>query len=489
MTVLACLATASLSALLPTLDAAPTSTPNDSRSWAAQDPQGGKPPILDNASLASLNKKLQAFLAAEAEYETTEETRARERASKKREKAKDAFRKDWTSKSKKGDLLSSMADLRAIYANCFKVDRPKKSAGTVHKFSVSFGEGADYEYSRYLPKKYKPNTPTRGVIVLPGTKTADDMSTWEEGRQYFAKVWPKKTPALARTVFHIPHMADGRDMDPAPDFSRQGQEQIEQTRIERVFGTYAQTMKNINVDRPRVFLDCGRGNCAFGVRFLSMFPDRFAGIVLRWPTELEEIRLGSLTGKSILLLKTADNGDVVDALKKKFETVTDQVTVLETTDAYPHPAAAIEIDQWFDKNSRNMVPKRVVIEPNHDRFNRAYWARIGRMNPVHTSAAADRPRLEVEANREENRIVVKATGIEDFVLLLNDDLVDLDKEFTVVVNDKAVTEQKKRSRRRMQRLMIERSDWEFLFPVQYRSSVPKAEPKKESGEKEPDEKR
>ena len=39
---------------------------------------------------------------------------------------------------------------------------------------------------------------------------------------------------------------------------------------------------------------------------------------------------------------------------------------------------------------------------------------------------------------------MKARGVESFTLLLNDDLVDLDKEFTVVVNDKAVTEKRTR---------------------------------------------
>ena len=50
---------------------------------------------------------------------------------------------------------------------------------------------------------------------------------------------------------------------------------------------------------------------------------------------------------------------------------------------------------------------------------------------------------------------------------------DLDKDFTVVVNDKAVTEHKSRDRRGMQRRMLERRDWEFLFPVTYTSAVPK----------------
>ena len=68
--------------------------------------------------------------------------------------------------------------------------------------------------------------------------------------------------------------------------------------------------------------------------------------------------------------------------------------------------------------------------------------------------------------------VVSARGVENFTLLLNDDLVDLDKEFTVVVNDKAVTEKRTRDMRGMQERLVQRRDWDFLFPVQYESTVP-----------------
>ena len=73
---------------------------------------------------------------------------------------------------------------------------------------------------------------------------------------------------------------------------------------------------------------------------------------------------------------------------------------------------------------------------------------------------------------------VKAVGIERFTLFLNDDLVDLDKEITFVVNDKATVEPKKtRSFRDMQERLLLRRDWEYIFPVVYHTTVPKADPK------------
>ena len=98
---------------------------------------------------------------------------------------------------------------------------------------------------------------------------------------------------------------------------------------------------------------------------------------------------------------------------------------------------------------------------------------MGPMNPLHTAAADNKPRIEVTADRTANRIVVKARGVENFTLLLNDDLVDLDKEFTVIVNDKAVTEKRTRDLISMQKMLVDRRDWDFLFPVRYQSAVPK----------------
>jgi hypothetical protein len=90
-----------------------------------------------------------------------------------------------------------------------------------------------------------------------------------------------------------------------------------------------------------------------------------------------------------------------------------------------------------------------------------------------TTTGNERPRLEVEADRANNRIVVKSVGIEQFELLLNDDLVDLDKEFTIVVNDKAIVEKRSRSFLDMHERMVQRSDWDYLFTVQYVTTVPK----------------
>ena len=148
-------------------------------------------------------------------------------------------------------------------------------------------------------------------------------------------------------------------------------------------------------------------------------------------------------------------------------------TVLEATDAYPHKAATVAIEEWLGKQRRNMTPARVLIEPNHDMYNRAYWAKIDTAESLLTTAADKKPRLEVQSDRASNRITIKAVSVERFTLFLNDDIVDLDKEFTIVVNDKALTEKRTRSFRELRDGVEVRYDWEFLFPAKFSTAVPK----------------
>ncbi len=463
MSLLASLALTSLAAFAPQGD---TTAP------AA----GGRPPLLTPAEQASLRDKIVKYLDADEAYALAEGIKDREKTGKKREGEKEKLQKEWDLRSKKGDLLSSMADLRAIYDNCFVVPAPKFTPGTLRKEKP---KDSGLESALWLPKTYKVDKPMRAILALPGTATAEANSAWVEGDRYFEALF-EKSPLLADTIIHVSYLPNSPspiEMDPVPDFSREGQDVQENRRIEVVFRTFGASLNAVNVNRARIFLDCARGNCAFGLRFASMFPDRFAGIVLRHPTEVDGIRFGSLSGMPVLILKTAATAAATDALKAKLEAVTpNSVTVLDTTDEYPHKAAAADISTWMDKQRRSMVPAHVVIEPNHDRFKKAYWVAMGPMNPLHTASEADKGRVEVDADRANNRIVVKARGVESFTLFLNDDLVDLDKEFTVVVNDKAITEKRTRDLRGLEKRMVERRDCDFLFPVQFDCAVPKAAP-------------
>lgn len=448
---------ASLALLVAVLPQTPPAAP------AAQGAQG----LLTPAEQSSLRDKLAKFLADDGASRMASD-KEYDKLSRNREKSKDAFDAEWKKCEKKGNLVASMADLRAMFEGCFLV-KPAPSGTVANLKKLVTKDGL--EYSMYLPKPYKADKPWRAVIVVPGTATAGGTG-WAKPADYFTAVWDKAA-AQADTIFHVPHVAENVELDPIPDYSREGADAEEDKRIRAIF-TLNDVMLSANVDRARVFLDCGRGSCGFGLRFATLFPERFAGIVLREPTAVDDLRLGSLHGMPILLLRSAANAAVVDALKTRLEGVSkDTITVVEATDDYPYKGATPQIEQWLGKQRRNMIPMEVVVEPNHDRFNRAYWVDIDTADSLLTTLADKKPRLEVKADRAANRITVKAVGVERFTLSLNDDIVDLDKEFTIVVNEKAFTEKKTRSFRELREGVQQRFDWDCLFSAKVTTTVPK----------------
>jgi hypothetical protein len=466
MTVLASFVLAPLVSLAPQ-EATPSTSGQNEAAAKAQDP------LLNDKEQAAVRAKLMAYLAADEEWSQSS-GRARDRASRAREKTREDFDKEWEKHEKKGNLLASMPDLRAIFANCFELKRPSFSLGQLRKETA---KEDDVDFSFWLPKAYRPEVPCQTVIVLPGTTASDAIGQWAKPADYWAATWDK-AEATKDSIFQICHTPAGLELDPVPDFSRDISVAEEERRYKAVFAGWAHVMANFNVDRAKVFLDCGRGACGFGLRFVSVFPDRFAGVILRDPVTVPDIRLGSLHGKAVLMIKSPATAEAVGELKQRLEEVTPgSVTVVDATDEYPHQAATQAIDEWMEQQHRDMTPKTVVIEPNHDRFNRSYWVDIDRAEPLIGASLDRRPRIEVNAERAANRITVKTQGVESFYLFLNDDLVDLSSEFTVVINGKAMPETKDRQFRDLLERMRVRRDWEYLFPVMFRAEVPKSEGK------------
>lgn len=422
--------------------------------------------LLSDREQDELRKKLREYLADDEAYLQAVD-RAREKTGKAREKSKRAFEESWAKYEKRGNLIGSMPDLRAVFHGCFARERPKHALATLYQRSIG-SEGI--EYSLYVPKKYKPDEPLPMLEVLPGLGAGD---AWVKSKDWFDKVWDKSL-LLEDMIVLVPQIPQGLEMDPVPDYSREGADTEEDRRNRTLLMTFGEMLANYNVDRGRIFLDCARGNCGYALRVMTLFPDRFAAAVLREPVAVDDIRLGSLTGIPLLLLRSAATKDAVEALQKRIEEFSPgSVTVLDAKGEYPYVESGPDIAEWLKGKKRDLSPKRVVIEPNHDRFNRAYWVDILVADSLQTTSADKKPRLEAVADRAANRITIKTVGVERFELLLNDELVDLDKEFTIVVNDKPISEKRNRSFWDMLDRVLQRNDWDNLFPVRYVTTVPK----------------
>ncbi|MEC7584532.1 MAG: hypothetical protein VYE77_09450 [Planctomycetota bacterium] len=420
--------------------------------------------LLSASEQKSLRTKLAKLIEADQEFEMAPAGRQRQKAAKAYDSAKAAFVKDWDARmAKKGNVLGSMPDLQAIFDNVFAY--PRKSGLSMRKVAAKDGIPA---HVLSVPKKYKNTSSWPTVLVLPGR----DGDSWSPGLGYFKSLWDK-APSLATTIYHVALVPDSLELDPVPDFMTPEGDATEKQRLGELLRSFGETQRNYNVDRSRLFLDAGKGTCGFAVRAASYFPERFAGLILRDPVAVDDVRIGSLTGLPVLLLSTGDNADVCAKLKERFDGLGENAcTIIETTDAYPFKAANVEIDKWMAGVQRKVDRQKVVIEPNHEQFKKAYWVIIDTMDPIHTAPLDKRPRVEAEVDRTDNRINIKAVGVESILLTLNDSLVDLDKEFTIVINDKAVSEKRSRDFNTLLSYAQQRFDTDFLFPVQLRLGVP-----------------
>ncbi|MBK8101197.1 MAG: hypothetical protein IPK26_29295 [Planctomycetes bacterium] len=309
-------------------------------------PQGGdaaapaaQAPLLTPAEQKSLHDKLVKLVELRIEYDAST-GKERERASKQYEKAREAFDKEWDQRAeKKGNLLRSTADTAAIFDNCFTFER--KTATPIKLETPKDGT----PYCIAVPKAYKADAPSRAVVVIPGA--GDAVGTWVDGREWFAKTWDKSA-AAGDTIFHVNQVSKGVDFDTMPDFSREGDDVTELTRIGEALKSFGETNRGYNLDRKRVFLDCGKGSCGFALRFAANFPDRFAGLILRHPTEVDGLRLGSLTGVPVLLIADGTTAAAATKLQKALNDLEkDACKILTATDAYPFKGATPEIETWM----------------------------------------------------------------------------------------------------------------------------------------------
>ena len=106
------------------------------------------------------------------------------------------------------------------------------------------------------------------------------------------------------------------------------------------------------------------------------------------------------------------------------------------------------------KIKRRLFPLEVTIAPNHDRFNRAFWVDIISCEPLELVKRDQRPFLRVKADPEKNQIIVTARSVSEIGLYLNDYLLDLDKEVSIVVNGKVIKGEKFQAYRDPQDLRV-----------------------------------
>lgn len=420
-------------------------------------------PTLGKSDLTGLNKKAQDWIPAIMEWKNS--TKGGTKIRKKHDRAKAKFMKVFDSKSKKVPLLKNVGDLLGIFDKTFAYKR-KSTSGEIKKVGK---KGSDFNYTLLAPKRYDPRKSYASVVVLPGL---DDDKAWRDSREYLEASW-KGTTSYLDTIFVAPRMLDS-DYDTKPDLSASAGSEEEVKRIRATLGVFGEVQRTFRLDRRRMFLDCGVGNCAFGLRLATYFPDRFGGLILRSPVLADGLSLDSLRKVPILLVSTPATAAVCDKIRTALDAlVPGFVTIVQGEEAAPDSNVAAEVDTWIRSKSRQLFPDEVLLTPNHDRFQRAHWVEIIASEPLESVVADERPTVLVKSEPEKNRIVITSRGVSEMGLYLNDCFVDLDKDVVFVVNGKESKQKFPRSMTTLTKYMLRRFDPTFLYTAYYRFEVPR----------------
>jgi hypothetical protein len=238
-------------------------------------------------------------------------------------------------------------------------------------------------------------------------------------------------------------------------------------------------VENLRVDRDRVVLDAAPGQANLALNLGAEWAVHFAGVVLRGPSVTTNLAPNlALCGTAVV---SAENG--TDAQKKAADAIKAAAPSAASVPAGKEAQAAIQ--KWISELPPRRISTGDAPAPWRARPQGGetwgYWLWVFR------PAEAKKDRLvSVEMKRD------AATGVVDLVadnlaegcLLLNDDLLDLDREITVRVNGTQVWKGKPERSLKTAIYWIEQTGERTLFaPAEVRFTVPAdaRAPKKAAG--------
>ncbi len=458
-------------------------------------------PILKNSDLSALNKKAQAWLSLVSEANLVDlvdlsgkkekeikTIRARNRKKirslrKKARKAKERFLKDFEKRGKKvGTLLKYIADLRRIFDGAFPYKGMFSDGKIKKRFAVQHKKTKEVPFWIHIPKGYKVNKSWPLILDLPG-KSGEG---WSKAEGLLSKVW-KGGSLDTDFILASPEIPEELELDAEFDPLSVQEEMVraEGERRKWMFNLMRDLLFNFRIETDRFYLSASDDSVPFLLRFASSFPDRFAGIVLKNPKGIENATAPNLMNLSVLIIFDKDHKAVAETLATNLKDAGNQnVQLLEGKGTAPFVGNTPDIEKWAQKTFRLLYPRHIKLFPVSDRLRKAYWVKIERSEGLGDVPAELRPRIEVTADPEKNRIEVKSTSVWRVTLFLNDFLVDLDKEFSIVINGVVQKQRRQRSMEFLQNMIIRRGDPRNIYLTSVRLDIPKPAPKDQDGASE-----
>jgi len=290
-----------------------------------------------------------------------------------------------------------------------------KVSPRVHGFPGGVGTVA---YSIYLPKSYNPKKLWPVLFCLP------DTSDYPVTSNYIKDVWLKSATVKDGYIVVVPTpSAKGKKW--RSDAKSYARALIALRHVAGTFGASTKTGGPAS-DYSRIFVDGADTAALLGARFSEFF----AGAILRGA----DGRVGSFRLRQFGGLNALPAYCIVDPKKKKqtkfaamLKTDNEATAIVESAD--PLAADAEKIAEWMNGLPPRTQPRSIQYTLHNSSFQRHHW-----INVLRFDSSLDPPAgFEAEANRATNTVTVKARGLTQFEISLNDALVDLNQDVTIVV--------------------------------------------------------
>ncbi len=413
--------------------------PGFSRAQAGKKKKAG---LLSPAEIRRIAQKVNKYVALKIAFRDEKRPERKFRLGAKKAKAFEALKKtiQTLEKRKKFNFLASMPDLRAVLQEGFYYQKARTRPGDF--FQGEYKERIPgsrqtkvHSFGYWIPKKYPLESRKRPfplIISLPTKRK--DSNNWYRGRDHLKNLYAG-SPLLEKYLLFSP--------DLPPELEAKGKPSSPDELLSKWLGSFLfsfnEFLNRHKVDWNRIILEGGKESTSLALYFANIAPRYFAGLVLRDPGPLEGAVVRDFSNLPTLFLvskATRPHAEWFLKLIKLFKY--NNCTILEG-EKYPFPSLAQKVVDWIEERKRNPAPAHVVFQPLFSGLTGHWWVRIAKYEKFVEDAKTeeDLPVLDVRTDKKTNRIIVKAKNISAYDLLLNDDLVDLDKPVTVVTNGKA----------------------------------------------------
>jgi len=302
-------------------------------------------------------------------------------------------------------VLSRTADLGAgaMLANDFKNAR----GGKVVDGEIE-GRGTKFTYSLWIPKSYRPSSgPYPAILVFPGTEEGKPMAS----SQFLVEHWTEtavRDAALIAVVDMPADVAAWNEMTGAD--GTPGGVMASMFTLKDLRDRYA-------VDPDRLYLLGREHGVEAAVSLGSKFPHLFAGVIGE-VGDVGDVGFDNFRNLPVFLQGAS-------AQAEAFKAASDEAGY---DNCEMRPAATVdEIWAWVLEHPRIANPSKVTLALGAPIPNKAYWLMVPPTDGVGL-------KINAEADREANKITVTGTGVSSITLFLNDQIVDLDKPVTIVLN-------------------------------------------------------